>query len=69
MSYDTLSIDEAAAESVLHADDRDSEELLDLEALKAALAEAPTPVPLLRAALQHASAVLDERYKQNLNIT
>ena len=44
-------------------------ELLDLEQLRNRIADAGSPIPLLRAAIQHARGVLDERFKQNLNIT
>lgn len=65
MSFDTLSINEAAVQSTAEA----SAELLDREALKAAIAEGNNPIPLLRDAINRSSAILDERYKQNLNIT
>lgn len=65
MSFDTLSIAEAAVQSSVEA----SAELLDLEGLKAAIANEGKLIPLLREAINRASAILDERYKQNLNIT
>lgn len=65
MTFDNLSISEAAVE--VPADT--SAELLDVAALKNALAEAATPVPLLKEALARTSTILDERYQQNLNIT
>lgn len=65
MSFDTLSIAEAAVE---HSS-VESEQLLDVAALRESIQSAPTPVPLLRAALQQTTAILDARYKQNLNIT
>lgn len=65
MSFDNLSIAEAAVEIAPDT----SSQLLDVEALRAAVANAPTPVPLLKEALARTSAILDERYKQNLNIT
>ncbi len=43
-------------------------ELLDLERLRADVAAAGSPIPLLRAAIQRATEFLDDRYKQNLNI-
>ena len=65
MSFETLSINEAAVD---HST-ADSDQLLDVNALREALGSAPTPVPILRSALQQSNAILDERYKQNLNIT
>ena len=65
MSFDTLSISEAAVHSSVEA----SAELLDLEGLKAALANQGKLIPLLRDAINRSSAILDERYKQNLSIT
>ena len=65
MSFDTLSINEAAVDHFSVS----SDQLLDRDALRTELANAATPVPLLRSALQNTSAILDERYKQNLNIT
>ncbi len=65
MSFDTLFINEAATD---HSS-VNSDQLLDIDALREGLADAATPVPLLRAALQNTSAILDRRYKQNLNIT
>ncbi|MDP6536695.1 MAG: [protein-PII] uridylyltransferase [Gammaproteobacteria bacterium] len=44
-------------------------ELLDIERLRVGIADAGSPIPLLRGAIQHARGVLDERFKQNLNIT
>jgi len=64
VSFDNLSIAEADAESPPSS----GEQLLDVEELRRAIAEAPTPVPLLKAALAKSNAILDERYKQNLNI-
>lgn len=65
MSFDTLSINEAAVQSTAEA----SAELLNRESLKAAVEEGNNPIPLLRDAISRSSAILDERYKQNLNIT
>ncbi|MDD9891320.1 MAG: [protein-PII] uridylyltransferase [Gammaproteobacteria bacterium] len=44
-------------------------ELLDIELLRSAVANAGSPIPLLRKALQEATEVLHSRYKQNLNIS
>ena len=66
MNLDTLSIPASTAEA---AGTTCAEPLLDAAALQAALAEATTPVPLLRQTLQHSSAVLDQRYRQNLDIS
>ncbi len=65
MSFDTLSISEAAVHSSVEA----SAELLDLEGLKAAIANQGKLIPLLRDAINRSSPILDERYKQNLSIT
>jgi len=65
VSFDTLSISEATVHSSVEA----SAELLDLEGLKAAIANQGKLIPLLRDAINRSSAILDERYKQNLSIT
>ncbi|NKB32046.1 MAG: [protein-PII] uridylyltransferase [Pseudomonadales bacterium] len=44
-------------------------ELLDIAQLRAAVADAGSPIPLLKNALQQSSEVLHSRYKQNLNIS
>ncbi len=43
-------------------------ELLDVEQLRIAVANAGSPIPFLREALQKSTEVLHSRYKQNLNI-
>ena len=64
MSFDNLSIAEAAVDVSPQCTDR----LLDMAALRDSVAKAPTPVPVLKDALARTNAILDERYKQNLNI-
>ena len=44
-------------------------ELLDVEGLRREVAAAGSPIPLLRRTLEQAARVLDQRYKQNLDIT
>lgn len=68
MNFDTLSIKEAAINEAVSL----SVELLDPEQLGASAANCQSSaelIPLLRGAITHASAILDERYKQNLSIT
>lgn len=65
MTIDALSITELAVQAE-HEPDR---ELLDLEALRARVAESNDVVVPLREALSQAGRVLDNRYLQNLNIS
>ncbi len=65
MTFDSLSITDLKVDAE-HQPDR---ELLDVDALTAKARESNNPVAILRAAVQTASDILDNRYKQNLNIT
>lgn len=64
MSFDSLSI----ADLKVDADYQPDSELLDVQALEAEARQASNPIKALRKAIDHASEVLDNRYKQNLNI-
>ncbi|MEX2468743.1 MAG: [protein-PII] uridylyltransferase [Pseudohongiellaceae bacterium] len=65
MSFDSLSITDLEVQ----ADSQPDRELLDLDALSAAVAAAGNPIPVLRDAIMQAGKILDNRYLQNLNIT
>ena len=68
MNFDTLSIKEAAVNEAVSL----SAELLDLNELGSRISHCGSraeQITVLREAIARASAILDERYKQNLNIT
>ncbi|MCH2356492.1 MAG: hypothetical protein MK319_07475, partial [Pseudomonadales bacterium] len=59
----------ATAGSPIASELREEISLLDIEDLETRLATSRNKIPLYREAIRKASAILDTRYRENLNIT